>query len=170
MDHPNIINLNKNPLDYPGITGDIAVTWNVFQGYLRKIKFVGDIANDYDKTTNTKKVISNYNKLIETKTLTLNDKPIDDYKNLKPITEDNIRAAQTFHNKNDSRVKIDGWVGSETSQLKYPIPKVLYKYVEKTFREKDKVTGNTVTKIKYISTYNNNELSKYCRKSSKKIK
>lgn len=126
MNHPNIINLNKNPLDYPGITGDIVVTWNVFQDYLRKIKFVGDVTNDFDKSSNTKKVINNYNKLIETKTLTLNNKPIDDYKNLKLITQDNIKAAQTFHNKNDSRVKIDGWVGSETSQLKYPIPFIYY--------------------------------------------
>ena len=47
------INLNKNPLDYPGITGDIAVTWNAFQGYLRKIKFVGEKSQNCEVLKNS---------------------------------------------------------------------------------------------------------------------
>ena len=114
MNPPDIINLNKNPLDYPGITGEIVVTWNAFQKYLQKINYVADTSFDYNTRQNdTKNVISNYNKDVETNLSN---------KFAKIITQDNIRAAQTFHNKNDSRVKIDGWVGSQTSQLKYPIP------------------------------------------------
>ena len=34
MNPPDIINLNKNPLDYPGgLNFEILVTWNAFQKY-----------------------------------------------------------------------------------------------------------------------------------------
>ena len=36
------------------------------------------------------------------------------------ITNKIIKAAQVFHNKTDPNVLIDGWVGTQTQQLKYP--------------------------------------------------
>jgi hypothetical protein len=141
MDSPDIINLNKNPLDYPGITGEIVVTWNFFQKYLQKIKYVADVSYDSNKRLkDTQKIISDYNEKIETKTITTsNNTPLSEiyWQYLKPITQDNIKAAQTFHNKNDSRVKIDGWVGSQTSQLIYPIPLVEFTFLKSKNTKKD---------------------------------
>ena len=153
-----VINLNKNPLDYPGgLNFEIVVTWNAFQKYLQKIKFVGDVANDFDKTTNTKKVINDYNKNVD---INLSNKFT------KIITIDNIKAAQAFHYKNDSRVQIDGWVGSETSQLKYPIPSIYYvtappKINEAYIDKKGKKVLVEYVESKTLPTYTKALINKY---------
>ena len=102
------INLNYNPLDIPKLLYPTLSSWNVFQEYLRKIGYVADESYNFNRRQNdTKKIIDDYNNSITNP-------------NFQKIDRGAILAAQTFHKKNDPRVKIDGWVGSQTSQLRYP--------------------------------------------------
>lgn len=45
-------------------------------------------------------------------------------KNGFPITRENIIAIQTYHNIVNKNIQIDGWVGSQTSRLAYPLPNI----------------------------------------------
>lgn len=112
------INLNYNPLDIPKLLYPTLSSWNVFQEYLRKIGYVADESYNFNKRQNdTKKIIDDYNNSITNP-------------NLQKIDRGAILAAQTFHKKNDPRVKIDGWVGSQTSQLRYPPSSIMFEGIK----------------------------------------
>ena len=78
----------------------------------RSIKFVRDPQFNKNQADTTK-VIDDYNKSITNP-------------NLQKITQASIIAAQTFHKISDPKVQIDGWVGSQTSQLKYPDSLIMF--------------------------------------------
>lgn len=42
------------------------------------------------------------------------------------IDTNTIKAIQQYHNQTDPNVSVDGWVGSQTSRLRYPTPHVMY--------------------------------------------
>ena len=100
------VNLNINPLDIPKVLYPTLGSWNVFQNYLQKNNFVRNPQFNKNQE-DTNKIIAEYNNSIANP-------------NFQKITQDAIVAAQTFHKKNDPKIQIDGWVGSQTSQLKYP--------------------------------------------------
>ena len=100
------VNLNINPLDIPKVLYSTLGSWNVFQNYLQKNNFVRNPQFNKNQE-DTNKIIAEYNNSIANP-------------NFQKITQDAIVAAQTFHKKNDPKIQIDGWVGSQTSQLKYP--------------------------------------------------
>jgi hypothetical protein len=108
----DIVKLNLNPLDIPKSLYLTLGSWNAFQNYLQKNNLVRK--SEFNKNQeDTNKIIAEYNNSI------INP-------NFQKITQDAIVAAQTFHKKSDPKVQIDGWVGSQTSQLKYPSAILMY--------------------------------------------
>lgn len=112
----NSVNLNLNPLDIPKDLYSSLNSWNIFQKYLQNKGYVKDPTFNKNQE-NTNNVIDEYNKSISNV-------------NVMPITQDSIVAAQTFHKKNDPNVQIDGWVGSQTSQLSYPSSLIMYESIK----------------------------------------
>ena len=106
------VNLNINPLDIPKVLYSTLGSWNVFQNYLQKNNFVRNPQFNKNQE-DTNKIIVEYNNSITNP-------------NFQKITQDAIVAAQTFHRKSDPKVQINGWVGSQTSQLKYPSAVLMY--------------------------------------------
>jgi hypothetical protein len=108
----DIVKLNENPLDIPKSLYLTLSSWNAFQKYLEKNNLVRK--PEFNKNQeDTNKNIEEYNNSITNP-------------NFQKITQDAIVAAQTFHKKSDPKVQIDGWVGSQTSQLKYPSAVLMY--------------------------------------------
>lgn len=100
--------------------------YNAFQAYLNSKGLV----NDPRMNTNEGR-----------KALT--DESINDFNTKSPytkqfpkntITANDILEIQKYHKQTDPNVVVDGWVGSQTSQMRYPIP-----YVD--FGETDPKTG-----------------------------
>jgi len=115
----DIVNLNQNPFDIPKIVYPIVTSWNAFQKYLQNNDLVRNPSFNKNQIDTTK-IINNYNDSIVDTTNPYTQK----------ITQTDIIAAQTFHKINDSKVQIDGWVGSQTSQLKYPKPITFYSSID----------------------------------------
>jgi len=102
----DIVNLNENLNDIPKSLYPTLGSWNIFQLYLQKNNLVRD--PKFNKTQkDTDEIIKKYNSSISNP-------------QILPINQASIIAAQTFHKITDPKVQIDGWVGSQTSQLKYP--------------------------------------------------
>ena len=108
----DIVKLNENPLDIPKSLYLTLGSWNTFQKYLQKNNLVRNPQFNKNQE-DTNKFIAEYNNSITNP-------------NFQKITQDAIVAAQTFHKKSDPKVQIDGWVGSQTSQLKYPSAVIMY--------------------------------------------
>jgi hypothetical protein len=108
----DIVKLNFNPFDIPKPLYSTLSSWNAFQKYLQDIKFVRDPKFNKNQE-DTNKIINDYNNSITNP-------------NFQKITQDAIIAAQTFHKKSDPKVQIDGWVGSQTSQLQYPPSLIMF--------------------------------------------
>lgn len=105
------VNLNQNPNQIPQNAN--AAGWNAFQGYLQKQNMVNDprMNTPEGRKALTDQSVQGFNK--------------SDYVTKYPqnaITPDNIKAAQQYHKQSDPNVQVDQWVGSQTSQLKYPTP------------------------------------------------
>jgi hypothetical protein len=120
--------INLNPLDIFGkdYSGKFrtAITWNSFQSWLRNsasprlinlgILNPGQVIlnNPILNSRNTGKPIS--------------DRLIQIYNDTSPqnlITSEDIQNIQLFHKKINPNVQVDQWVGSQTTQLLYPLPK-----------------------------------------------
>jgi hypothetical protein len=120
--------INLNPLDIFGkdYSGKFrtAITWNDFQSWLRNsaspilinlgILNPGQVIlnNPILNSRNTGKPIS--------------DRLIQIYNDTSPqnlITSEDIQNIQLFHKKINPNVQVDQWVGSQTTQLLYPLPK-----------------------------------------------
>ena len=112
----DIVKLNLNPLDIPKFLYPTLSSWNVFQKYLQDNKFVRDPKFNKNQE-DTNKIIDEYNSSITNP-------------NLQKITQGAIIAAQTFHKKSDPKVQIDGWVGSQTSQLQYPPSLIMFEGIK----------------------------------------
>jgi len=64
----------------------------------------------------TSQLIKIFNDYLDTK-----DEKFKNYK----ISIENIKKAQEYHRETDNCVRIDGWVGTQTNQLAYPVPMIL---------------------------------------------
>lgn len=64
----------------------------------------------------TSQLIKIFNEYLNTKE--------EKFKNYK-ISTDIIKKAQEYHNKTDNCVKMDGWIGTQTNQLAYPVPMIM---------------------------------------------
>jgi hypothetical protein len=105
--------LNTNPLDIsPDIYYDI---WNLFQEFLRKKGVVNSSGLNSDK---------GYSKVGIELIKEFNSNRSIEFS----ITEKDIKAAQKYHEiTNPGKILIDGRLGSQTSQMRYPEPILYYK-------------------------------------------
>jgi hypothetical protein len=114
--------LNPNPLDIvvpPGRTiSSIFVNWNNFYQFVttdKKINTTDPIINsEKGRKDLTTQLIKEYNS---------NERWHLRFGYLKnnPLTQDDVRAIQTFTRITDPNVKVDGWLGTQTIQMYYPI-------------------------------------------------
>lgn len=97
---PTQIARNINPFGY-----------NQFQDFLSKKNMVGDprMATNEGRKAYTDELIKEYN----------SGENIKKYPSLA-ITPESIEAVQKYHQLTDPSLKVDKWVGPETSQLRYP--------------------------------------------------
>jgi hypothetical protein len=113
--------VNPNPLDIvipPGRTvGDIVSNWNNFYSFVREIKGFNTTNPQLNSLEGQKslttQLINEYNS---------NERFHTQYKYLKnlPLTQEDIRAIQTFTKITDPNVIIDGFLGTQTIQMEYP--------------------------------------------------
>lgn len=100
--------LNQNPLDIEDPNWD---SWFDFQKYMLSINPALPNELKINRTAGrnvTKEYIRDYNSLPTT--------PAN-----KRITINNIEAVQKFNSGSDPSVVVDGWVGTQTAKLTYPI-------------------------------------------------
>ena len=117
--------LNLNPLDIvvpPGRTvGDIVRNWNNFSSFIKTVKNLNTtdpILNSEEGRKNiTTQLLNEYNN---------NETYHTKFKYLKPhpLNQEDIRAIQTFTKITDPNVIIDGFLGTQTIQMKYPTASV----------------------------------------------
>lgn len=116
VDLNKTINYNTDPTQIP--KGVNSGAWSTFQRYAKDYKFEGG-----DKVKGNVDMNSPEGKKMYT------DKLISDF-NLSPdaikykanISSKDISDAQSYHKLTDPNVQVDGWYGSQTSQLNYPNP------------------------------------------------
>jgi hypothetical protein len=112
------VKLNQDPTQIP--KGINPGGYNAFQTFLAKKGFVNDPSMNTDegraKYTNT--LIEEFNNSDYVKKFPKN-----------AITPDAIKAVQSYHKLSDPNIVVDGWVGSQTSQLRYPTPQLQYQAV-----------------------------------------
>lgn len=134
--------LNTNPFQIPGLfLGkkyiDVPSTsplyaniggWNAFSKFLFAKGVVGDPSNNSDEN---KKLADELITEFNSGTANIKGKVYDHVIKFpfNKITTPQIILAQTYHKITDPKVQIDGWVGSQTSQLIYPQPVGAYTYV-----------------------------------------
>jgi|LakMenE01Jun11ns_1017448.scaffolds.fasta_scaffold9920147_2 hypothetical protein len=120
--------INLNPLDIFGkdYSGKFrtAITWNDFQFWLRNsaspILINLGILNPGQRILN--------NPILNSRNTgkPISDRLIQIYNDTSPrnlITPEDIQNIQLFHKKINPNVQVDQWVGSQTTQLLYPLPK-----------------------------------------------
>lgn len=133
------VKLNINPLQIPGLFVGEKYTpapsnsplyansggWNAFQSFLVAKGIVKNPTNNSDEN---KKLIDELIAEFNSGEATVNGKVFDHIKKFpqNKITTQQIILAQTYHKITDAKVQIDGWVGSQTSQLRYPVAQGFY--------------------------------------------
>lgn len=125
--------LNKNPLQISGLFKGTTYSpvppnsplyaniagWNAFQNFL----LAKGVVKDKKYNAGEKKAITDqWIKEFNSGEFTINGKVFDHVKKFpqNKLTVKQIYLAQEYHKKVDPIVKVDGWVGSQTSQLRYP--------------------------------------------------
>lgn len=126
------IKLNTNPLQISGLfIGEKYVGvpstsplysnfggWNAFQNFLTSKGAVKDPTNNSEENKKlADELIAEFNAGEYVIKFPFNK-----------ITDKHIIFAQTYHKINDPKVQIDGWVGSQTSQLRYPTETWYYEW------------------------------------------
>ena len=103
---PSTIPQNVNPGGY-----------NAFQTYISKKNLTGDTRMDSNEGRKilTDELIKEFNSSDYVKQFPKN-----------AITPEAIKAIQSYTKLSDPNVQVDGWVGSETSQMRYPTPQLIY--------------------------------------------
>lgn len=132
VDLTAIVALNQNPFDIEGITYrdklDKAGKWNSFQLWIRNS--ASPILIGQGVIPQGQRILNNPILNSEATGRPISNTLINIYNNLPrqtqfsnlQITEQDIKNIQEFHKKSDPKVQIDSWVGSQTSQLTYPLP------------------------------------------------
>jgi hypothetical protein len=160
------VNLNTNPLQIPGFfSGEKFIGtnpnsplypntsgWNAFQKFLLAKGVVQDPTNNSDEN---KKFVNLLIKEFNSGEAIIDGKPFDFTKKFpeNKITIQHINLSQTYHKKNDPKVQIDGWVGSQTSQLKYPTFQGFYDWdLEEQRKTKSSSNPNGNTTLPNIKT------------------
>lgn len=124
--------LNNNPLQIQLDNIYAIYGWNHFQRFLQAKKIVNDpkLNTNEGKSQFTDELIKEYN----SGTSIINNVKFN-YATIYPaaiIDDNSIIKAQKYHKISDLNVVIDGWVGSQTSQLIYPLPYAIYQGELKT--------------------------------------
>lgn len=153
------VKLNINPLQIPGyfinnkyinVSTDSPLYsnvggWNAFQNFLVIKGVVKDPTNNSDEN---RKLANQLIEEFNSGTAVINGRTFDYIKNypFNKITAQHVILAQTYHKISDPNVQIDGWVGSQTSQLRYPTPEGFYEWdtkeQDKTKNKKSNPEGN----------------------------
>jgi hypothetical protein len=119
------VNFNLNPLDIKPVKGTppsyVWEKWRYFNGFvLQNI----DLTNTYINSEEGKEITVNLIKEFNTnpqKSKWAQLGTSSPYRGLNsPITREDIFAIQRFHQKTDSKVIVDGWLGTQTLKLNYP--------------------------------------------------
>jgi len=136
--------LNTNPLQISGLFNGTKYNpvppdsplyanrggWNAFQNFLLAKGVVGEAKyNAEEKKAIAKQWVKEFN----SGEFVINGKVFDHVKKFPQniITIQQIEFAQKYHKKIDPNIQVDGWVGSQTSQLKYPTALAIYEYDKK---------------------------------------
>jgi hypothetical protein len=133
VDLTKSVNLNSNPFQISGlflgekfidVSPDSSLYantagWNAFQNFLTAKGIVKDPSNNSEEN---KKLANELIIEFNSGTAKINEKTFDHVVKypFNKITTKQIIFTQTYHKIVDPKVQIDGWVGSQTSQLRYP--------------------------------------------------
>lgn len=131
------VRLNQDPSQLP--QGFNYSAYNQFQKYLSSKDFVKDKRMDTfeGKKAYTDELINDFN-------------TNSDYAKRFPqnkITPDYVKAVQEYHKKSDPNVVVDGWVGSQTSQMTFPVPTLNEKMTDPNKQYYDATWGNKKYKL-----------------------
>ena len=121
------IKLNLNPYDIKSVNGkspsSVSEKWRYFYGFTNKYLDKNDVSLNNEEINQkiTTKFIDDFN----------NNKDIsawakagtsNQYRGANnPLTREDIFAIQRFTQKSDPRAVIDGWLGTQTLQMNYPV-------------------------------------------------
>jgi hypothetical protein len=112
--------LNNNPLDIEFVNGknpeEVTRKWNVFFEFLKSKKINTDINSLEGQKQVSLPLIEEFNTNKKTSFWAEIGESIKN-----PLTRDDIFAIQKFNQKTDPNIQVDGWVGTQTKQLKYPL-------------------------------------------------
>jgi hypothetical protein len=122
--------LNENPLDIENVNGlnpgEVYLKWLVFSIFLKNKNITTDINSLEGRSKISLELINEFNENVKNKNPYL--------VNFPPLNRADIEAIQRFTKKTDPNIQVDGWVGTQTVQLKYPLQTIL----EVTYRLWDK--------------------------------
>lgn len=104
------VNLNTDPTKIP--MGTNAAGYNAFNAFLTKKNLVNDprMNTNEGRKEITDAMINEFNSSDYVKKFPTN-----------AIKAEDIKKVQQYHKMSDPNVVVDGWVGSQTSQMKFPI-------------------------------------------------
>jgi hypothetical protein len=135
--------LNENSLDIESVNGknpdEVRKKWNVFFEFLKDKNIKTDINSLDGRQKISLPLINEFNTNKKTSFWAEIGESIQN-----PLTRDDIFAIQRFNQKTDPNIQVDGWVGTQTKQLKYPKLTFLLiqfdnfernKYVRYTFKD-----------------------------------
>lgn len=125
------VNLNQDPTMIP--EGVNIGGYNQFQKFLSSKDFVKDprMNTNEGRKLYTDELINEFN----------SSDYVKKFPNNK-ITPESIKAIQQYHKLSDPNVSVDGWVGSQTSQMRYPSPIVNEKMTDPNKQYYEATWGN----------------------------
>lgn len=110
--------LNEDPSSIESVNGknpeEVYQKWETFNTFLQSKKINIDI-NTIKGREDSLKLIIEFNTNKKTSFWADSGKSI-----LNPLTKADVEAIQRFTQRTDPNVQVDGWVGTQTVQLKYP--------------------------------------------------
>jgi hypothetical protein len=111
--------LNEDPSDIESVNGrnpeEVFLKWEVFYKFLQSKTISTDINSLEGRKKISLELINEFNTNKKTSFWASSGKSISN-----PLTKADIEAIQRFTQKTDPNVQVDGWVGTQTIQLKYP--------------------------------------------------
>jgi len=109
------VRFNQDPTQIP--KGANVGGWNAFQGFVQSKGMKNDpkMNTPEGKQAYTDQMLKEFNDSDYTRKFPQNK-----------VTPETIKAVQQYHKLSDPNVQVDQWVGSQTSQMRYPTPTVRY--------------------------------------------
>jgi hypothetical protein len=123
----NKVILNTNPIQI--LPNSNIAGWNAFHKFLQAKGVINDPSNNSDVN---KKIADGFIAEFNSGNSIVRGIVFDHVLKFpqNKIVSENIFSAQKYHKLTDPTVQVDGWVGSQTSQLIYPSPLAYYVYSE----------------------------------------